>query len=434
MLNVLEVWRWNACSCRFGAFKSFLVTSFNGLSRDADQHRDSIICIYSGFPLGNHRPLAKPTRWSPLRSWSPDFSTLSTESLMNRCKHVVYYLAALACIAWTAAPASAVQFSFLDPAYTQEIYAGPIVGLPGAWTATNHLLARESNVPNILEYSPTQNAVHQGTNVHGVLATHAITGLAMGNNLTRATNGFLYLPTTVGLQRVDSNNWAAPAVTVTPSGGPGYGVNALPNGNVVYAAGGGSTDIRIYDPTTNSDTLVYTAPGLIDDIETSQTGLIALAGQGNNSIILLNSAGGFVQSFPTTNFPDGLAFNTTASPPTLYSNDNMGTITKYDFGLGYASPPTATTIIASGGSYGDITTTGDCSFFVTQFFNNGFHGSALFGTHWDNGVTNNEPSIIRIGCKDGCLFDDPVGDVPEPGGLVLLLVGCAMLAARGRIR
>jgi hypothetical protein len=339
------------------------------------------------------------------------------------------------CLMLQAGPLWAVQFSYLDPAYTQEIYTGPVVGLPGAWTSTNQLLARESNVSNILEYSATQSAVHQGTNVHGVAATHTIAGLAPGNNLTRAKNGFLYLPTTAGLQRVDSNNWAAPAVTVTFSGGPGYGVNALPNGNVVYAAGGGSTDIRIYNPTTNTDSLVYTAPGLIDDIETSLTGLVALAGQGNNSIILLNSSGGFIQSFPTTNFPDGLAFATTATPPALYSNDNMGTITKYEFGLGYSSPPTATTIIASGGSYGDITTTGpDCAFYVTQFFNGGFHGSALFGTNWDNGVTNNEPSIIRIGSKTGCLFDHPVGLVPEPGSLGLMLVAVAALGFARRVR
>jgi hypothetical protein len=328
-------------------------------------------------------------------------------------------------------PAVAVQFSFLDPAYTQEIYAGPNVGLPGAWTSTGALLARKGNLPDILEYSPTQNTVYQGTNLHGVQATHTIAGLAAGNNLARATNGLLYLPTQVGLQRVDSSNWALPAVTVTPHGGPGYGVNSLPNGNVVYAAGGNSTDIHIYNPTTNADSIVYTSAGLIDDIETSLTGLIALAGQGLNNIILLNSSGGFIQQIPTTTFPDGLAFATTASPPALYSNDNQGTITRYDFGAGYASPPTNVQVIASGGSYGDIACTGFCSFFVTQFFNGGFHGSALFGTNWDNGVTNNDPSIIRIGSKTGCLFDPPVGfNVPEPAAAALMLLGVATLACR----
>lgn len=351
---------------------------------------------------------------------------------MKRFKNLFFVLTTINLLL-AASRVSAVQFSYLDPAYTQQIYAGPNVGLPGAWTSSNQMLARKSNVPDILEYSATQNTVYQGTNLHGVTATHTIAGLAQGNNLTKAINGFLYLPTTSGLQRVNPNNWATPATTVTTASGPGYGVNALPNGNVVYAAGPGSTDIHIYNPSTNTDALVFTTPALIDDIETSLTGLIALAGQGNNTITLLNSTGSLIQTFATTNFPDGLAFATTASPPALYSNDNKGTITRYDFGLGYTSAPTNVTVIASGGSYGDIACTGNCSFYVTQFFNNGLNGSASFGTNWDNSVTNNDPSIIKIGSKTGCLFDPPVGfTVPEPSALVLALSGLAVVFVRRR--
>ena len=55
----------------------------------------------------------------------------------------------------------------LNPAYTQEIYTGPLQGGPGmAWTANNHLLTRDG--ANILEYSPTQNSSHLGTSIHGV--------------------------------------------------------------------------------------------------------------------------------------------------------------------------------------------------------------------------------------------------------------------------
>jgi hypothetical protein len=355
---------------------------------------------------------------------------------MIRFKNVFCFVSALACLVLAAATAPAVQFSTLDPAYTQEIYAGPVVGLPGAFLSSGQLLGRQSYSQNILEYSLTQNAVHQGTNVHDVVATHTIAGLGTnGHNMARATNGFLYLPTDLGLQKVDSSTWG-PAVTVTTTYGLRYGVNTLPNGNVVYAAGSNNQDVYIYDPILNSQTLVYTAPTLIDDIDTSSvTGLIALAGQVNNSIILLNSSGSLVQTIPTTNFPDGLAFAALATPPALYSNDNMGTITRYDFGSGFASPPTATTVIASGGSYGDIACAGNCSFFVTQFFNPGPHSSAVFGTNWDNGTQNTEPSIIRIGSKQGCLFDPPVGPgVPEPGTLVLMILGCATLGGCRRKR
>ncbi len=347
---------------------------------------------------------------------------------MNRVKNIFCFFLALTCLVLAAAQVTAVQFSFLDPAYTQDIYAGPNVGLPGAWTSTGELLARKSTVNEILEYSATQNALHQGTSVASA-TTHSITGLAVGHNLTRGLNGFLYLPTTIGLQRVNPNNWAAPAVTVTPFAGQGYSVNTLPNGNIVYAAGANNNEIRIYNPTTNTDSgVVYTASNLIDDIETSLTGIIALAGVVNNEIILLNSTGGHIQTIPHNDFPDGLAFHTAGSPPTLYSNDNHGTITRFEFGAGYSAAPTNTTVIASGGSYGDIACTGACNFYVTQFFNSGIRGSALFGTNWDNGVTNNEASIIEIGAKRGCLFDPPVGfGVPEPSALALMLLGCAAL-------
>lgn len=353
---------------------------------------------------------------------------------MSSLRRPLVMTLAFAICAFLTGSVGAVQFSFLNPLYQQEIYAGPVVGIPGAWTTSNHLLGRTGGTQDIVEYSPTQNAVYQGTNLHGIIATHTITGLASGVGLTKGTNGFLYAPTSSGLQRIDPNNWAAPAVTVAGAPSAGYGINTLPSGKIVYAAGFGSNDLRIYDPITNIDMSVYVAPTLIDDIETSAAGVIALAGQSTNSIILLNSSGSVLTSFATAGFPDGLAFGASVAPPTLYSNDNQGTITEYVFGLGFTSPPTATNVIASGGSYGDIATVGpDCAFYVSQFYNGGYHGSALFGTNWDNSVTNNDPSIVRISARQGCAFSPSVA-APEPGSCALMLLAAVPLLSLRRSR
>ena len=47
---------------------------------------------------------------------------------MIRFNNVFCFVSALTCLVLAAATAPAVQFSTLDPAYTQEIYAGPVVG------------------------------------------------------------------------------------------------------------------------------------------------------------------------------------------------------------------------------------------------------------------------------------------------------------------
>ena len=345
-----------------------------------------------------------------------------------------FSIAACSCFL-LAGPAAAAQFSFLDPAYTQQIYAGPNVGLPGDMDVDGrNACPAEGLAPDILEYSTAVTAnAYQGTNLRRVRQPILSAGLPRAMNLAPCDERF-------PLSADDSGSAARRFVDLGPChdrherGGPGYGVNSLPNGNVVYAAGfqspgiPESRDIHIFNPSSNLDSIVYTSPGLIDDIETSLTGFIALAGQSLNQITILNSAGTHLVTFNTADWPDGLAFATTASPPALYSNDNHGTITRYDFG-GYGSVPTNVQVVASGGSYGDIACTGACKFYVTQFFNSNIHGSASFGTHWDNGVTNNDPSIIEIGSKQGCLFDPPVGFnlVPEPSSGALLMLAIVTL-------
>ncbi len=350
-------------------------------------------------------------------------------------------LVALTSILSIALPrAEANQFPYLDPTYTQEIYTGPLVGGPGmAWTTSGDLLTR--NGSDILEYSPTQNATHQGTAIHASTVTHTITGLSnTGYGMTNGLDGYIYTVTGAGLERFNPSNWAAPAQLLPGTvGGAGYGITTMPDGRIAYSDGSPTSNVYIYNPVANTNTLIYSGNSLIDGMVAGPLGNIAVTGQSNSTMTILTSTGSVVNSFSTPHFPDGLAFADSPSVSILYSNNNDGTITQYVMGPNFSGVPTITDIAGISGAYGDLASVGpDCAFYVSQFDNGGYHGSvAGVGTHWDNGVTNNEPSIIRIGggvMPDGttmCEFYSPLSHVPEPGTIGLLATGMMMAAIAG---
>ena len=79
--------------------------------------------------------------------------------------------------------------------------------------------------------------------------------------------------------------------------------------------------------------------------------------------------------------------------------------------------------VASGRSNGDLAAVGpDCVLHVSQFRND-CQGADPFGTHWDNGVINDEPSVVRIASGTGRCAFAPTGQVSEPGTLPLLAIG-----------
>jgi hypothetical protein len=343
------------------------------------------------------------------------------------------------------------HFDAVDPNYTSEIYAGPIQGGCGAWTLSGHLLLRAGNT--IFEYDPTNTSVHQGTNVHNLIATHVVPGLdnpaSGGVSMTNGNDGFLYMGGPSGLQRVNPNTWG-PAVTLPGSvSGQGYGINTLPDGKLVYADGNGASQVYVYDPVNNVNQHIYSAGYLVDDIETGPAtavhpnGVIALAGQSNSSIEILTSTGTVINSFSTPHFPDGLAFGDGPFGNSVYANNNDGSITRYDFGggnyTGAVTPVDIALTLPGHHGYGDLATVGpDCAFYIGTFANIPLHGAdANVGTNWDNGVTNSENSIVRISLKDltgtgaDCGFYSVVETFfPEPSSAAMLILGIIPMCRR----
>jgi hypothetical protein len=358
-------------------------------------------------------------------------------------------LSAMLAVLSSAATAHAVQFSYLDSGYAQEIYAGPLTlnqeaGM--AWTAAGNFLTRAGST--ILEHSLTQNTSNQpvpapATLLHGVIASHPIPGLlSSGYGMTNGTDGYIYVATASGLQRFDPVTWTMPAPGIlanSASAGPGWGITTLPDGRIAYSD---SSNIYLYNPSTFVNQLIYTASVQVDGIEAGPGGEIALAGHsGPGSIIILSSSGSVINSFAALpgHFPDGLAFGDGVSSNMLFSNNNNGSISKYTFpGVGYSGTPTITDIatnlsVPPAYAYGDLAAVGpDCAFYVTQVQN----GTPM-GTRWDNGVTTGDASIVRISAvaSDGtpiCGFYSPTESVPEPGTLAISLVGLGILSLRAR--
>ena len=340
--------------------------------------------------------------------------------------------------------------AYQDPNYNFGIYAGPIgnEGV-GAWTLGGNLLTRGNGYINEFSLNPT--GLHQGTAVHPVVTTHFVPGLDSGAGITNGTDGYLYTVGGNGIMQVNPNNWAAPAVYMPNTvSTPGYGINTLPNGKIVYTDSGSNSNVYLYDVGGGTNTLIHTASTLIDDIETGPAGQIALAGQGDKSITVLSSTGSVIsQTVNLPHYPDGLAFGAGSFSNSIYANNNDGSITRYDYaGPNFTGAVTPVDIALTQNGhhgYGDLATVGpDCAFYIGTFANQPIHGAdANIATNWDNGVTNNENSIVRIGFNDlpgpdglpsgECAFYSLIGTlVPEPASLSLLMFGAIPLLRRHR--
>lgn len=354
----------------------------------------------------------------------------------------------LLCAVAGLAQAGAIQFDFLNPGYTQDIFAGPVLPGPGVsgagmvWLPNGNMVIKKGN--QLVEYG-TATTVYQGTTVRQVAITHVVSGLDSSVSSVGITAGFggvIYANTPSGLQSINPGLLTATTITGTLGLGTGYGITTLIDGRIAYVGGTGNS-IYLYDPILHTNSLLFNSPSstFFDDIEANATGQIGLAGLYEKQLLIIDAlTGSLINTVGTGNHnPDGLAFISGIATQALLVNNNDGSISRFDFSAGYTSLTGATDIatsVAGHRAYGDLAACGpDGGFYVSQF-NLGQRGSDPgHGTHWDNGVSTGEASIVRIGSSTpgGSLCAAGFNQTPEPGGLSLVLLALGVTLAAGRL-
>lgn len=285
-------------------------------------------------------------------------------------------------------PGTGQSFSFLQPGFTQELFAisfhfmGGVAFAPDGDPWVNdcsrfgggelHRYDRQSTLPPF-----------RGSSFH----SETIVPSGSGCGLTNHPDGTLYTNTTDGVVNLDADSGAVLRGPFGPTG-LGLGIAHDPQtGNLVYVGLDGT--IHFVDPGFATTGVFSTASTghTIDGISFDPTGeFLFLANLGPAfQVMVISRDGSLVQQLPLPSGPDGISFH--ASSPKFVVTSNLdGTMTRFDFpDDDYTQPPTET-VFASGGFRGDLTQVGpDGCIYVTQN-----------GTRFDDGTTALANSLVRI--------------------------------------
>jgi uncharacterized protein (TIGR03437 family) len=315
--------------------------------------------------------------------------------------------------------AQSSPFTFLQTGYTQTLFGATTVAnsFGGVGFAANgDVWVKPCNsLTGPVRFVLGQTKTVNSSTVHPPASLPAA-ATGSGCGMTNHPDGFLYLNTSSGVQRLDPNTGAAVA-TIGPQGNS-YGIVVDPQTNhLVYPASGcnGSSSCRLItlDPSNGSSQTLGTftsSVGAFEDVDGiafDPTGnYIIVAGrtgvfpQDTPYLLLLTRTATLVQQLPAGHFPDGVGFH--QNPPYIIANNNDGTISRLDFPSGDLRQTPVETVIASGGFRGDLTgVNADGCFYVTQA-----------GTRYANNLTTAENSIVKV-CSTTGQFLPPPGLGPS---------------------
>ena len=292
----------------------------------------------------------------------------------------------------SAANASGMSFTYLDPAFSQSLYgigsAGQFFGGVAFAPNGDPLVDNcESGGGGLDRFNHAALLpVAEGTTTLHPFATEAS---GAGCGLTNHPDGALYSNTTGGVVELDANTGA---VIAGPFGAAGnaLGITVDPlTRNLVYVESDGT--LGVVDPalTTAGTFSAATAGDFIDQIDFDPTGqYLFLSDRTHNALTILRRDGSLVQTVPLAegrSEPDGIAFHS-APPQFVVTNDTDGTLSRFEFpGNDYTATPVQS-LLASGGFRGDNLNVGaDTCVYLSQQ-----------GTRYDNGVTASETSLVRV--------------------------------------
>jgi len=310
-------------------------------------------------------------------------------------------------------------FTFLQAGYTQEVFAasttagGNMGGV--AFAADGDVWVKVcGTTAGPLRFDLARTATVNSTSIHPLQTTPAVT-TAPGCGITNHPDGRIYLNSSVGAQRLDADTGAVLGVVGPP--GSLYGITVDPQTNrLVYASascvGVASCTLVSVDASTGNVQNFATFPAggsleFVDGVTFDPTGnFIVVCGRTglfpNDTpfMFVLNRNGTIARQLQADHFPDGAVFHT--NPFYMVTNNNDGTISRFDFPADDLRQGPNQTIIASGGFRGDLTSVGaDGCYYITEA-----------GTRYANFVTTTENSVVRI-CSNAGKFAAGPGVGPQ---------------------
>jgi hypothetical protein len=269
-------------------------------------------------------------------------------------------MAGALCVPGTAA-ATTHPFVFLASGYTQALYGTGLetTGVGVTFASNGDPITSGPGGP-LIRYSATSTTTVHESVVH-TATKH--TNAALGLGLATGTNGALYTVGVSGVLKVDPGTAATiagPGATEGVGGNERSIATDPESGNLVFADGKdgnlSSVTADLASVSTFSDSLetgINSEPG--DGVAWDPSGAYFFQAQPLfNEITVFNRSGNVVQRIEQAagSGADGLAFH---EPPEafLVSNNNDGSITRYDFEGGDYTKAPKQSVFASGGFRGD---------------------------------------------------------------------------------